>query len=803
MNLTWLYVLAIYGGGVWLARRFNIDLPARVAALFYILVLMFLWRPMTQAFVNLPVDFVSMLSPWGPLMRRPRAYNQELNDLVLQIVPWAEQVRDNWKSLHLPLWNARSGSGYPLLANGQSSALSILRIITLPLSLGHAFTAEAALKILIALTFTFLYCRKRGWSELASVAGAIAFGFSTFIIVWLHFPIISTTCFFPAVMYALELLAERITYPRFVFAALIWGLMIFGGHPETVSHVFFLAIMTVLWIVLVERRFAKPRDALRFIGVLCAVLVVAAIIASPFLAPLAEGLKKSKRYQELQAMPNAIGYYSDWTSRIILIAPQFFGETPVEPTWGAAHAESISGFAGILGLAGWFALLLDAIVTRRFRTREFFFVVMTPVILGIILAWPIVSTAFHAVFALAANARLRLLLCFVSAIMTAALIDRLERGAIRVYLIGIACAAAVLLYFMVSVDFPHSFDKDTALIAIFPSVVVLLIASLAPIRARAQPFVVMLLLVAIIAELFKAGGSWNPVLPERLMYPQTPLIAKLRQLMTEEGKPCRMVASGPTFFPNTPAMFGFQDIRAHDPMSNGRYLGTLRVVTGYDTSDYFAQWKNFDTRLLDFLNTCYIVTSPGAELKDTERYAMLYDGRDGRIFRNNDAMPRFYVANTVVLVFNGAAYVKQIEKQKDFVDTAILKQLPVENDQERTNLLAARPPNSPRATLSLIKASDTEYELTVTAPRYTMIATSLPWWPGWRITRNDEDFAPLQANGPFLAFVARPGTTRVRVFYDPMTFKVSSALSLLTLASLAAFSRESLRRRLRSKPRSE
>ena len=39
-------------------------------------------------------------------------------------------------------------------------------------------TAEAAMKILIALTFAFLFCRGRGYSELASVAGAVIFGFS-------------------------------------------------------------------------------------------------------------------------------------------------------------------------------------------------------------------------------------------------------------------------------------------------------------------------------------------------------------------------------------------------------------------------------------------------------------------------------------------------------------------------------------------------------------------------------------------------------------------------------------------------
>jgi len=415
-----------------------------------------------------------------------------------------------------------------------------------------------------------------------------------------------------------------------------------------------------------------------------------------------------------------------------------------------------------------------------------------------VLAWPIVSTAFHAVFAMAANARLRLLLCFVSAMLTASLIDLAQRGGIRVYLIGIACTAGVLAYLIFGTGFPQPWHKDVAMLAIIPSMVVLGVAALIALERRA----VALILVVIVAELWAAGRNWNPVLPERLMYPETPLIAKLKELIAGEHRPCRMVASGPVLFSNVPAMFGLDDIRAHDPMSNGRYLGTLRVVGGYDTSDYFAQWKNFDTRLLDFLNVCYVATTPDGKMTDEERYTLVYNGRDGRIFRNNDALPRFFAPSIIVLEFKGDKFTKKLAEQKDFSETAIVKQLPVENDRERNDLLAPRPPNSPKATVQLTEASDTEYELTVDAPRYSMIVSSLPWWPGWHVTRNGEQYTPLQPNGSFIGFVARPGITHVRVYYAPLTFRIAAILSLLTMAILAALSRESLRRRLQTARRS-
>src|ERR1700752_3325498 len=120
----------------------------------------------------------------------------------------------------------------------------------------------------------------------------------------------------------------------------------------------------------------------------------------------------------------------------------------------------------------------------------------------------------------------------------------------------------------------------------------------------------------------------------------TPLIARLTQIKnsTPSSAPFRVVGLGAAMFPNMQAVYGFEDIRAHDPMANGRYLGVLRVVTDYDPDNYFAKWDNTDTRFLDFLNGRYLVTGTGVKLKDTQRYELIYNGVDGRIFQNHDVI---------------------------------------------------------------------------------------------------------------------------------------------------------------------
>jgi hypothetical protein len=797
MNPTWLFVGAVYALAVWLARRAGVDLRPRIAAFFYALVLLFLFRPMTQDYVNLPIDIVDTLPPWSHQAVRPRMANPEMSDITLQIVPWAHQVREQWKSLRVPLWNELEGSGYPLLANGQSAPFSFLRLATLPLSLGNAFTAEAALKLLIALTFTYLFCRRRGWGELPSSIGAVSFAFCTFLHVWLHFPLVTVASMLPAAFYVVDLLLERPTYGRFLFAVLVWVGMLFGGHPETVSHTTFLCGLYLVWVVLVEKheqRLTWPFVRDRFAAVIGAV-IVAALVAMPAIAPLVEALPRSKRFQELKVQPNEIGYYSDLPSQIVLFQPNWFGHPPQERVRGTATApESTTGFAGALAIAAFVTLLLRGIFQRRWREREFFFVLASFLVLGVILAWPGISTGFHALFKLAANARLRLFLCWLLSIQLAAVLDLIRRERAWHFLAGILVTSAVMLWLMQKWWFPEAMDKDTAMISIIPSMAVLGLAALIPLlgewkQGRVKDFALMLAAVAIVAELWTAIAGWNPTFPAKRMFHSSPMLDKLARLRDghASNEPFRIVGLGPVFFPNLSGVYGYEDIRAHDPMANGRYLGILRARDNYDTSRYFAKFNEMSSRTLDFLNVQYVLGDVYNKIEDAERYQLVYSGKDGRIFQNHDVLPRFYSVRNVDLEFRREVFVKKLLELGDFRFTVLCSKLKVDSDRERSDLLAPRPAGAPEATMRIDQAAPTEFRLHVSAPRYTMIASSTPFWPGWRVVANGKTLRNVEINGAFLGFVVPPGESDVRVDYSPRSFKAGVAVSLATLLVLGAF----------------
>jgi hypothetical protein len=769
-NPTWLVTGMVYAAGVWAARRGGVELPRRIAVFFYALVFVFFYPILTQDAVNTSVDYLGTLPPWEYTVENHRAGNPQLNDLALQIVPWAHQVREGWRSLQVPLWNPYAAGGYPLLASAQASALSPLRILGLPLSLAHAMSFEASMKVLIALTFMFLWCRRRGYSEIASACGAVAFGFSTFVIVWLHFPLITTACLVPAVFYALDLLAERITYGRFVFLAAIGALMLFGGHPETVSHTAFLAALYMLWLVAVER--VTPRVFLAIGGA----AVVTILLAAPFLAPFAEAVTKSKRYQELEGrVETGEVPHTDATGRALLVSPRF-------PP--AGHAEAVSGFAGILGIAAWMAMAVHVVSRKRWRSREMFFVLAALLCLAIILDWPGIGDAFHLLFSLAANARVRLLLVLLLAMLTAGAIELLTTDR-RSVVIGLLGAGALMLAAWLAMR--HELGAS----AMIPSVVVLLVAvgaaAFSPPREAGglKPIVpVMLVLVALIVELWSNTRDWNPVVADRWMYPKTPMLRVLDESAKTQKEPFRISANAGTFFPNVSAVYGYEDVRAHDPMTPGRYVGLLSHVVGYDAEDYFAPWPEWEHPFLDFMNVRYVLTSAKGELP--WGFRKIYDGSDGTLFENEEVLPRFFAVPNVVIEFRDAVYAQRL-RDLSWKDTALLDKLDVEAPQMHDDFFKPRPAGSPQAVAKIVSATPTDYRVHVTAPRWSLVVSSVPWWPGWKVERNGARVAPIRVNGAFLGFAVPPGELDVRVWYDPWTFRAGAILAAATLAALVAY----------------
>src|SRR3954462_7603149 len=96
MNLTWLYVGLVYAIAVRVGRRIGCAIPTHVALVFYLLVLGFMVKPMTGEYTTTHTDMLYHLEPWSRVAPGRLTLLEELNDIPMQIVPWAQQVREQW-----------------------------------------------------------------------------------------------------------------------------------------------------------------------------------------------------------------------------------------------------------------------------------------------------------------------------------------------------------------------------------------------------------------------------------------------------------------------------------------------------------------------------------------------------------------------------------------------------------------------------------------------------------------------------------------------------------------------------------
>lgn len=787
MNPTWLFVAAAYAVAVAGARRAGVALPTRIAVLFYLLVLGFLFEPMTGRFVNVHADVIKTLPPWNLVMTDHSTANPAMNDVPLQEVPWAHAVRESWKSLSAPLWNPTTGCGMPLLANAQSQGLSLLRLIALPLDLGHSMTAEAALKLLIALTFMFLYCR-RYWSEPASIVAAVSFAFSGFLFVWLHFPHTTAGCLLPGVLYFVDLLVERASWARFTGAAVLWATILFAGHPETAVHLFLAGLAYALWLWPGMKTFARLAGA----------LVVAGLLAAPFLATFGDAMTKSRRFYEVRDAPYADVPlpYSDLRAAVVVLQPLFFG--PLREPWGPSEGEALAGFGGVLGVVAWLAVAWSVIATRAWRSREAFFVLISLLIVGVIFEWPGFTDVLHFLIPIGAHARLRVVLVCALAIQAAAAIDhsRARRTPLLVAL-GIVGAAIVAI---LSVEFPEVVRdrRPFVLRAAIPAAVVLLTSAALVITRAKIAFVAMF--ASVIAELWFVGRGFNPPTPDTLMYPRTAILDKLHELQRGAKEPFRITGYAAMLFQNTPALFGLEDIRVHDPMTSNRYLEFLGATAKYDAKEYFGMWTDTDTHVLDFLNVRYLVTDPGVPV-DRARWTPVYEGPDGQVFENRTVLPRFFAPPNVVIEFDRDTFARRLREMDDkWSHTALLDRLQLENRRMHDDFFNPRPVDARQAVVKIVEAGATQYRVRTTAPRYTLVASSIPWWPGWKVERNGKRIEPIRVNGAFLGFAVAPGQSDVRVWYAPATWWYGSIVSAATLLALIAFRIRSARWPVGSRP---
>ena len=638
--LPGLYVGAVTVTLAAVVRRWLDPLPWRVTLAVLFLVLVVFAPVLFGGEVLLPVDILRGHAPFRDLPAPAVHGNFVQRDLVTLIAPQLARVRAAFADGRWPLWNELVGTGVPLLGDPQAQAFQPLQLVALPFSLAAAAGVVAALRVVVAMLFTFLLLRRQRLREGAALAGAFGWGLGGFLLLWLGWPLANVGALLPAVLWATALAIDRGARRDLAALAISAAALLLAGHPEAELYAaIFVAAFALARSRQLEAAEGTATAQRRLLAAACAG-AIAALLAAPVLLPAASAVGQSQRAAELLARRDATRrvqvaapHWEESWGRFALgrwlpiVAPNAFGNSRFLYYWGPENTnEDASGFVGsamaMLALLGLFG-------RRAFHPQErllqvaLAFSLLLIVLPRALRAWsdglPLAlqsTTYYH---------RLLLIVGFALVCLGAYELDRIARGHgagwLLVALLATALAAVVV---WTTTTYPsHATTLDVLRFGWLRWHLRFLAATATLlVFARGRAWISPAVAALVAAELLLAHAPANPPMPRALAFPRLPALTFLGERLGAQ----RLLGFDGALPPNVASLYGLADVRAYDPLAPAHCARGLPPV---QTSSSYLYHPTARARLSALATSLLVVprfSSPA------EAPPIVYADRTAKIF---------------------------------------------------------------------------------------------------------------------------------------------------------------------------
>jgi hypothetical protein len=786
--LPGLYLAVLAAALAYALRRWWDPVPARVWAVFGLLVLVLFGPALFLGKVLLPADILPGVVQVERVGEDPRG-NVLQRDLVTQITPWQTQVRRALRDGEWPLWNDLSGAGMPLLADPQSQVLQPLVLVALPLPLPQAVGVTAGLRVLLALVFFFLLLRRQGLSEGAALFGSVSFGLGGFLMLWLNWPIGNSPALFPLVLYALVVTDERGARRDFLLLVLAIAALLGGGHPETILYIVTVGILFGAGRLLKRTGRARWSLAGRWVlagGIACGLVAPVLVPAARFLPQTHRSNLVELRNERLEEQPALVDLRTPQVRKRILqgakerfvglFAVNAFGNSRWGEYWGDANTnEDASGFVG--GAALLAALLAFAPAARRFP-QERLFLGLVAVSLPVVVRPPSLSQVLAAVpilnQSISAHRRLLLVLAFSLAYLAACALERWRAGeggkrwmaaAWALVLLGLVAWGYRLSPQLTELLGLRRFSMAVQLAAIAMAAAVLLL----PVAWRNRAVWALSVLAAL--ELLVFHRPANPSLPRSAFYPATPTLGFLQ----ENASGYRVAGLADRLLPNAATVYGLADIRISNPFKPFSYVLALGPVTASIRSTEHIL-RRPEHPLYQLLGVRYVIAPP--RMRAGPGWRAVFRDPTARVFERRQVLPRLFLPGSTEA--GTREWRRWIGENPDFAARSLVFAVPGRPALWR----AARPGESAVEILALERARATAR---VFLAEERLLASSVYQDGGWRLLLDGRVHPLILSNGPFLAAWLPAGEHRAELVYRAPGFLAGLALAAVAIVALVAW----------------
>lgn len=763
--------------------------PFIFPALLLLIPLLFFYK--TVLFQQVPFPGDLLVSTYEPYKSQSNlgvvASKGQGTDVARQLYPWKYYSIELLKTGTFPLWNPYNFSGTPHFANVQSGTLYPVNILFFILPFVSAWSVFIVLQFIFAMVFMYLYLREIGLQKLSGLFGAVSFSFSQFFTVWAEYGNVGhSLSFFPLILFSIEKILRSPKPYWYLLLVISCSMSILAGYVQLTMYMYIVAVFYIAF----RMYFSKKRN-LKTLVLLIGSLIVGLLIAAVQLLPLYELLQMSLRSPYTYAqLPERL---MPLENIIALLAPDYFGN-PATLNYFLKGGSSLERASNV-GM--WtFIFAVFALCSKRNFYKVFFGITAVVFYISSLSLPPVVF--FHGVgipfLSTGVPTRALSIFCFSASVLAALGINSflVEKHYKKpLVLISIIILLVIIVLWGITYVYPNPEFLISRRNLIIPSAVFLLgvffLFSKIP-----KKITVIILLILTTGELFYSFQKFNSFVSPGLIYPQTTISAKIKQLPGE----LRYWGYGSAYInSNLQVLEKGYSPSGYDPLFSKRYgefmaasksgkiplevpRSTADIEGGYGVND--LKENAYRKRALDLDGVGYVLNVKNDTAVDSafseKQFTIDSQGDGWQIYSNMNVLPRVALFGDYKVVSDKNAIINTLYNQNfNFKKTVLL-------ETDIPSRYKIKPDN--KATAKIISYKPNEVVISTKSSQDQLLFLSDNYFPGWKATVDGVSTPLYRADYTFRAVPVKSGTHTVRMTYFPDSFKYGIYITVVSFLCL-------------------
>lgn len=709
-------------------------------------------------------------------------------DVITEMYPWRYFSIQQLKNGRIPFWNPYNFSGNPQLANFQTAVFYPLNFLYFILPFNLSWTILIILEPFLAAIFMFIFLTKSlKLSNFASFLGAISFGFSSYMTVWLEWGNIGhTLLWLPLALFFVKRITEKINVSNFVSLIAVLTVSFLGGYVQGAFYLYLLSIFYFIYLLKIVKD--KPKKIAYF----TIALVLSILLSSfQFLSTLYLFTSSTRGGYSLSQISDLLLPIKYW---VTIFASDFFGNPATRNYWiQGTYIERVA-YIGV-------SFILFAFISIKSKKKEKrFFTILAIISLLLSTNLPLIKLLYLIpIPVISTTVPTRELSIFIfSAIVLGAIgIDYWENNKFKTKIpwIFLGIYAFILLIAVVSwkLNFlPYQNFYITIRNLILPSILAVSTVIIFYLF-KSNPIGKVFLTLVIILDLLYFFNKITPFSIPEFVYPKTSVITYLQK----NAGINRFWGYGSAYInPNFQTYDKTYSPEGNDPLhiqtygmllassGNGMIPKVLprpdaNIAPGYGSSDLYNNF--YRQRILNLLGVKYILNQTTSQDYDSsfpkDKYNLVWQKSPWQIYENKEALPRFFLANDYRVYKSKSAVLNNIyNKDINLEKTLLLESNPdIKIDKESQN------------SVKLLSYTPNEIVFSTKSSGNSLFFLSDNYYPQWNSYIDGKNTETLIADYSFRAVPVPKGEHKVEFIYNSRYFSMGAKISLISLLVLLFF----------------